>query len=194
MVFFVAEMSEAGPEAEVAAAELEPYGDARVRALCRDYAAYTRVSLAEEHGQIVTQIAALEEQLHTFSQLLEVVGSDTGSLLGPGGLPEAREQWRRLEPGLARVDRLEELVARVRTDLDTLELQLEQAEATVGGGPLKQVSTVLKNPLSLFGRVPAPPSPGPSRFHPAELLSTEDYFPRADSGAKEPAGAGEQAL
>ena len=43
---------------------------------------------------------------------------------------------------MARLDRLEELVAKVREDMDKLEVQLEQAEATVdgGGGTLKQVS------------------------------------------------------
>ena len=43
---------------------------------------------------------------------------------------------------MARLDRLEELVAKVKEDMDQLELQLEQAEATVdgGGGTLKQAS------------------------------------------------------
>ena len=42
---------------------------------------------------------------------------------------------------MARLDRLEELVAKVKEDMDKLEVQLEQAEATVdgGGGTLKQV-------------------------------------------------------
>ena len=47
-----------------------------------------------------------------------------------------------MQPGMARLDRLEELVAKVKEDMDKLEVQLEQAEATVdeGGGTLKQVN------------------------------------------------------
>ena len=54
----------------------------------------------------------------------------------------AQLQWEKMQPGMARLDRLEELVAKVKEDMDKLEVQLEQAEATVdgGGGTLKQVS------------------------------------------------------
>ena len=53
----------------------------------------------------------------------------------------AQLQWEKMQPAMARLDRLEELVAKVKEDMDKLEVQLEQAEATVdgGGGTLKQV-------------------------------------------------------
>ena len=56
----------------------------------------------------------------------------------------AHVQWEKMQPGIARLNRLEELVAKVKEDMDKLEVQLEQAEATVdgGGGTLKQVSLV----------------------------------------------------
>ena len=61
---------------------------------------------------------------------------------GPEGLALAHLQWEKMQPGMARLDRLEELVAKVKEDMDKLEVQLEQAEATVdgGGGTLKQVN------------------------------------------------------
>ena len=61
---------------------------------------------------------------------------------GPEGLALAHLQWEKMQPGMERLDRLEELVAKVREDMDKLEVQLEQAEATVdgGGGTLKQVN------------------------------------------------------
>ena len=49
---------------------LERLDDKVVAELCRDYAHYTRVNISEEHGQVVTQIAAIEEQLSTFSEML----------------------------------------------------------------------------------------------------------------------------
>ena len=61
--------------------ELSKYKKSDLEALCGQYAAYTRVNLAEEHGQIVTQIANMEEQLHTFSQLLEAVSSSNSGVI-----------------------------------------------------------------------------------------------------------------
>ena len=49
---------------------LEKLDDKAVTELCEDYAAYTRVNISEEHGQVVTQIAAIEEQISTFSEML----------------------------------------------------------------------------------------------------------------------------
>ena len=61
--------------------ELSKYKSKDLEALCEQYAAYTRVNLAEEHGQIVTQIAIMEEQLHTFSQLLEAIASSNSGVI-----------------------------------------------------------------------------------------------------------------
>lgn len=61
--------------------ELSKYKKTDLDALCHQYAAYTRVNLAEEHGQIVTQIANMEEQLHTFSQLLEAISSSNSGVI-----------------------------------------------------------------------------------------------------------------
>ena len=67
--------------------------------------------MAEEHGQIVTSIIEREEQLAGFNQLLEVVARSTGQLDGfTGGPSQAQEVWQELQPSLARVGRLEELV------------------------------------------------------------------------------------
>ena len=60
--------------------EISKYKKTDLEALCGQYAAYTRVNLAEEHGQIVTQIANMEEQLHTFSQLLEAISSSNSGV------------------------------------------------------------------------------------------------------------------
>ena len=50
-----------------------------------------------------------------FTQLLEVVVSSTGKLEGfTGGLSQAQDEWRELQPSLARVGRLEELVGKWR--------------------------------------------------------------------------------
>lgn len=50
---------------------LEKLDEKAVTELCKDYAAYTRVNISEEHGQVVTQIAAIEEQISSFSEMLQ---------------------------------------------------------------------------------------------------------------------------
>ena len=68
--------------------------------------------MAKEHGKIVTSIVEREEQLAGFTQLLEVVASSTCQLEGlTGGPSQAQEVWQELQPSLARVGRLEELVS-----------------------------------------------------------------------------------
>ena len=70
-----------GKEEEEVMEQLSKYNKTDLETLCSQYAAYTRVNLAEEHGQIVTQIANMEEQLHTFSQLLEAISSSNSGVI-----------------------------------------------------------------------------------------------------------------
>ena len=67
--------------------------------------------MAKEHEHIVNLIVKQKEQLAGVTQLLEVVVSSTGQLEGfTGGPSQAQEEWQELQPSLARVGRLEELV------------------------------------------------------------------------------------
>ena len=67
--------------------------------------------MAKEHGHIVTSIVKREEQLAGFTHLLEVVARSTGQLEGfTGGPSQAQEVWQELQPSLAMVGRLEELM------------------------------------------------------------------------------------
>ena len=69
------------------------------------------LSVAKEHIHIVNSIVKQKEQFAGFTQLLEAVVSSTGQLEGfTGGLNQARDEWPELQPSLARVGRLEELV------------------------------------------------------------------------------------
>ena len=68
--------------------------------------------MAKEHEQIVIQIIKQEEQLAGFTQPLEEVTSSTAKLEAFIGVPsQAPEVWQELQPSMARVGRLEELVA-----------------------------------------------------------------------------------
>ena len=68
--------------------------------------------MAEEYKQTVTSIFKQEDQFAGFTQILEVVANSTcqleGLTWGPG---QAQEVWQELQPSLARMGRLEELVS-----------------------------------------------------------------------------------
>ena len=68
--------------------------------------------MAEEHKQIVTSIVEREDQFAGFTQILEVVANSTCQLeVLTWGPSQTQEMWQKLQPSLARVDRLEELVS-----------------------------------------------------------------------------------
>merc|ERR1719436_1148158 len=122
--------------------------DSVERELCEDYAKMTRVNISEEHGQIVTQIAAIEEQISTFSDLLTQIENNNAILLDV--FPKISAQFEMLKPHFPKIDRLEDLMTRVNCDFEAIEKQLEVAEGTmVEEGALKNV---LKMPLNLFNK------------------------------------------
>ena len=75
----------------------------------------------------------------------------TGQLEGfTGGASQSKEVWQELQTSLARVGRLEELVARVGGDLSSLREQVEHSDAIFGAGAVIQLgSLVLKSLLLL---------------------------------------------
>ena len=64
-------------------------------------------------------------------------------------LPKIATQFESLKPSFTKIDRMEELIARINADFDVIEKQLEDAENTIVEGTLKNV---LKMPLNLFNK------------------------------------------
>merc|ERR1711976_435614 len=126
---------------------VEKLDDKLARELCQDYANYTRVNISEEHGQIVTQIAAIEEQISSFSEILQDIQGN--NLILKDILPKITTQFESIKPSFTKIDRIEDLISRMNADFDVLEKQLEEAENTVAEGTLKNV---LKMPLNLFNK------------------------------------------
>ena len=117
-------------------------------------------------------------------------------------LPKVTTQFESLKPSFRKIDRMEDLVARMNADFDVLgrdlhrerfpyhelipEKQLDDAESTVENGKLK---TVLKMPLNLLQKQLSVAESGSSlsssssslssssqTFVPHAIFRTEDYF------------------
>ena len=80
-----------------------------------------------------------------------MVAKLTGQVEGiAGGLSQAQEVCLELQPSLARVDRLKELVARISGDLSRIEKQVEQTDATIGAGTVIQLASLALKSLLLL--------------------------------------------
>merc|ERR1739844_213697 len=92
-------------------------------------------------------------------------------------MPQLSQKFEDMERVFDGIDRLERMVTRIKEDMDRVDRQLVEAEATVEG------SGVLKNFVPLiFGQKPSnsggdSEASGPN-FQPVRLFSADEFFPR----------------
>jgi len=148
--------------------------DKVIEKLAADYAAMSRGNLAVHHGDLVETVITLEEQLNTFTQMIQLIEKDSSSMCS-SVLPEITAQYRSLQPTFNQIDRLQELVDRVQADMDALESQLLVAEEGATKGTLKGV---LRSQLSLFSwqDKQATEVPKDNKFEQIEIFRTENFF------------------
>ena len=98
------------------------------------------LSVVKEHKQIFTSIVEREDHFAGFKK--NWCSTPKFPSFCKPGLSQAYEVWQELQPSLARVVRLEELVEAC----PALKEHVEQAEATFGAGAVLQlVSLVMKS-------------------------------------------------
>ncbi|XP_049828798.1 biogenesis of lysosome-related organelles complex 1 subunit 4 isoform X2 [Schistocerca gregaria] len=148
--------------------------------LADDYASYFKLDVNKEISPVMETIEDMLTRLEEFESLMDMVRTDvTQSAVAT--VPDIVARKSELRTLCDRIDCLEALVTRVRRDLDTVESQLDTAEATVGG------EGVIRNMLKpLFFKKSDPLSRAASSppYQPPEIFKTGDYFPKTEeSGA-----------
>jgi len=147
-----------------------------VEQLAKDYAQYTRSNLAMNHGDLVETVINLEDQLSTFTQMLQLIDNDSTGVCGQA-LPEISSQFQALRPAFRQIDKVQELVDRVQQDMDAVEAQLTAAEESTSKGTLKDV---FKTQLSLFTRDRSIGSTSrdsiTASYEPVGIFKAKDYF------------------
>ena len=58
-------------------------------------------------------------------------------------LPTLASKYQQMEKTFEKIDKLEYMVARIKEDMDKLDKQLTEAEATIEGGPLKAIMPMI---------------------------------------------------
>ncbi|XP_046996417.1 biogenesis of lysosome-related organelles complex 1 subunit 4 isoform X3 [Schistocerca americana] len=100
--------------------------------LADDYASYFKLDVNKEISPVMETIEDMLTRLEEFESLMDMVRTDvTQSAVAT--VPDIVACKSELRTLCDRIDCLEALVTRVRRDLDTVESQLDTAEATVGG-------------------------------------------------------------
>ncbi|XP_047114204.1 biogenesis of lysosome-related organelles complex 1 subunit 4 isoform X3 [Schistocerca piceifrons] len=149
--------------------------------LADDYASYFKLDVNKEISPVMETIEDMLTRLEEFESLMDMVRTDvTQSAVAT--VPDIVACKSELRTLCDRIDCLEALVTRVRRDLDTVESQLDTAEATVGGEGV--IRNMLK-PLFFFKKSdPLSRAASSPPYQPPEIFKTDDYFPKTeDSGA-----------
>ena len=147
-------------------------GDTMVPELAEDYAAYLNVDLTKELSAASESVEDMLTRLEEFQSLIHMVKADgfqavetlTSEILGRKG------ELKQLGD---RIDGLDSLITRVKTDVDKLESLLTSAEAEANaseGAPL------LKALGSLFTKKPVVDLPGTSSGTPTTPFTSPDIF------------------
>jgi len=94
-------------------------------------------------------------------------------------VPGLETKFAEMQSVFDKIDRLEFMVARVKNDMDKVERQLSEAEASVesttaGGTALKSINKIIFNPRSLMDS--NSPTTNLPEFEPVNLFSTEEFF------------------
>merc|ERR1712156_592118 len=142
------------------------------------YVKYIDVDTGATDKKINEEVDVLLRKLDEFEQLLILSQSDANVCLFKH-VPGLQTKFAEMQSVFEKVDRLEFMVARVKNDMDKVERQLSEAEASVesttaGGTALKSINKIIFNPRSLMDN--NSPTTTLPEFEPVNLFSTEEFF------------------
>lgn len=139
------------------------------------YVTYIDVDTGATDKKINEEVDVLLRKLDEFEQLLILSQSDANVCLFKH-VPGLQTKFAEMQSVFEKVDRLEFMVARIKSDMDKVERQLGEAEATVEttmpAPALRSFVPYIFNPRSLME---SSPSNMPD-FEPVPLFSTEEFF------------------
>eukprot|EP00088_Acartia_fossae_P013194 TRINITY_DN16873_c0_g1_i3.p1 TRINITY_DN16873_c0_g1~~TRINITY_DN16873_c0_g1_i3.p1 ORF type:complete len:160 (+),score=31.97 TRINITY_DN16873_c0_g1_i3:40-519(+) len=148
-----------------------------VNRLASDYATLSRSNLATNHADIVEHIITLEEQIATFSEMLQITEKDSAKICDEI-LPEIHEQYAALQPTFRQIDKLQELVDTAQKDTDTIEAKLCAAEEAANKSSIKNVikSQLGKLSVTRDRNAGASGDQNKTKYEPVNIFKTEDFL------------------
>ena len=159
----------------------------------RDWSQYLQVDTAKHDTAIQDLSEDLMIRLEEFQQLLSMSKEETGICFFRQ-LPTIQEKYRQLEDVFETIDDLTVMVNRIKSDMNKVDKELIEAEATVETPPLQSlVPSIIGGAKSLIGSSAASvlirnsildsgnSSSAASRnstapYEPIDIFRTEDFF------------------
>jgi len=104
--------------------------DRRLTKAARDWSSFAKVDTSEKEDLISDLTEDFETRLGEFDSLMQMVAEETGPTLFQN-MVALQEKYRQLQVMFGKIDTLEVVVARVKMNLDEVELYLNKAESTI---------------------------------------------------------------
>lgn len=168
--------------------------DSVLVATAKDWSQYLEVDTSQHNIAIQDLSEDLMIRLDEFDQLLSMSKNDTGFCLFKQ-MPAIQEKYHELEDVFKNIDSLKLMVTRIKNDMDKLDKELTEAEATIEtGGSLQSfvpsliggaknligssaANVLLRNSITESRRSPSTASLDPSAtYEPVNIFCTEDFF------------------
>jgi len=104
--------------------------DIRLTRAAKDWSSFTKVDTTEKEDLISDLTEDFETRLGEFDSLMQMVTEETGPKLFQN-MVALQEKYRQLQVLFGKINTLEVMVARVKMNLDEVELYLNKAESTI---------------------------------------------------------------
>jgi len=159
----------------------------------RNWSKYLEVDTSKHDTAIQDLSDDLMIRLEEFDQLLNMSKDETGVCFFKH-MPAIQEKYREMQPVFENIDNLKAMVDRIKSDMNKLDKELTEAEATVESGPIHSLmpsiiggakSFIEQSAASVLIRNVMPDS-GPSSsitskestlsYQPIDIFHTEDFF------------------
>ncbi|XP_059178257.1 uncharacterized protein LOC131957451 isoform X2 [Physella acuta] len=152
-----------------------------VTEIATDFSKFLNFNVVKEESKFNDSIEMMLTKLDEYFSLVDMIRSDTSLCLSTT-LPQIQEKCVEMEAVFERIDKLEAFVNMVRECVAATEEKVTKAEndlTTVGGLVKKLTSFVsLKKP-------PAQAKPKKPEFIPANIFSTQEFFPHPTAEDKQ---------
>ena len=161
----------------------------------RHWSQYLEVDTSKHDTAIQDLSDDLMIRLEEFDHLLNMSKEETGVCFFKQ-MPAIQEKYQEMQPVFENIDNLNAMVARIKSDMNKLEKELSEAEATVETAPMQSLSSyasLIGGARSFIGGSAAGalirnvmPDSGPSSstsnidsslpYQPINIFHTEDFF------------------
>ncbi|KAK6627376.1 hypothetical protein RUM44_009853 [Polyplax serrata] len=146
-----------------------------IEELVKDYSNYVKVDLKSELHDVQDTIDDMLTRLDEFENLVNMVKADN-ELSSDLSIPMVIQSKQKLDLLCRQVDSLEIFINRVKSDMEIIETQVQEAEEEMGQ-PNGRIKSMIKPLLRMSNSVPVQRQSHTSSYQAPTLFKTSSFFP-----------------